>query len=258
MRLAYINRNVYELETFCRICKASKKMTSYAVFQDVFACIPYMEKHGVDILFLSGNNGFDCLKHIKSKAKKTAIVWIADGPEYAMQAYEEGVFGYIVKPYDKTSIENQMTRLCMLRDDQPKCQPRIHTFGRFDIFIGEKAIHFSNKKSKELLALLVDRCGGSVSMEQVIDMLWEDRPYDSNTKALYRIALKNLRDTLAAAGCSDIMIEARNQRSLDTTKVACDYYDFLEGKASKDLFDGEYMTDYAWGEYTLAKLMRKM
>lgn len=37
----------------------------------------------------------------------------------------------------------------------------IRTFGYFDIFVGDTSIAFRNKKSKELLALLVDRKGGA-------------------------------------------------------------------------------------------------
>ena len=50
----------------------------------------------------------------------------------------------------------------------------IRTFGYFDVFVGDTPIVFRNKKSKELLALLVDRKGGYVTSEEAISFLWED------------------------------------------------------------------------------------
>ena len=35
---------------------------------------------------------------------------------------------------------------------------------------------FKSAKAKELLALLIDRQGGTVTTDQVIGTLWEDRP----------------------------------------------------------------------------------
>ena len=42
---------------------------------------------------------------------------------------------------------------------------------------------------------------------------------------------------------------------MDTNKIKCDYYDFVDDPIkNKYLFNGEYMAEYSWGEYTLAKL----
>jgi hypothetical protein len=59
---------------------------------------------------------------------------------------------------------------------------------------------------------------------------------------------------LAKVGAAEILIETRGQRSVDTGKVDCDYYELLKQKKQKGVFDGEYMTNYSWGEYTLAKI----
>ena len=39
----------------------------------------------------------------------------------------------------------------------------IKTFGGFDVFVNRERIYFSSEKAKEMLAILVDRRGSSVS-----------------------------------------------------------------------------------------------
>ena len=196
------------------------------------------------------------MEHIRKINEKISVVYVTGHDEYALNAFDVGAFGYILKPCNAPKIEKIISRFELTRN-YPKGRKiiEIKTFGRFDIFINGNAIHFSNKKAKELLALMVDRLGGTVTMEQAIDILWENRPFDEKTKNLYRIALKNLRDTLKQADCIEVLVETRNQRSVDFTKVKCDYYDYVNAKEKNyDMFSGEYMSDYSWGEYTLAKL----
>ena len=50
----------------------------------------------------------------------------------------------------------------------------IQTFSGFDVFINDQIIYCPSKKSKELLAILVDKRGGSVSISQLAYMLYEN------------------------------------------------------------------------------------
>ena len=43
----------------------------------------------------------------------------------------------------------------------------IQTFYGFDVFVNGRVIYFPSKKSKELLAILINQRGGSVSLAQV-------------------------------------------------------------------------------------------
>lgn len=189
-----------------------------------------------------------------------AVVVVSDTDASASEASIAGVFAYVLKPLDVPKLEQIMSRIHRLKGAADSVADKVYikTFGRFDVFVNGKPLHFSNKKSKELLALLVDQNGGSVTMDHIIGTLWEDRKYDDCTKAIYRIALKNLRDTLAQAGIGDILIESRGQRSVDTGKIRCDYYDFLaDPERFSSTFNDEYMFDYAWGEVTLAQIAKK-
>ncbi len=131
----------------------------------------------------------------------------------------------------------------------------IRTFGYFDVFVGEKPIAFSNKKSKELLALLVDRKGGYITSEEAIGFLWEDEPANSVTFARYRKVALRLKNTLEEYGISDIIETVDGKRRIVMEKVQCDLYNYLTGKeAYSQLFKGSYLTNYSWGENTLGEL----
>ena len=125
------------------------------------------------------------------------------------------------------------------------------TFGYYDVFVQNKPVYFSSGKAKELLALLVDRRGGSVSTENAISMLWPNRDYDETVQSLFRKVLKSLRVSLSDAGISDILIDVRNQRSVDTEKFTCDLYACLQkDKAAMESYLGEYMQGYPWAQRT--------
>lgn len=131
----------------------------------------------------------------------------------------------------------------------------IRTFGYFDVFVGEKPIAFRNKKTKELFALLVDRRGGYVSSQEAISFLWEDEPVSSVTLARYRKVALRLKNTLEEYGISGIIESVDGKRRIVMEKVNCDLYNYLSGREEyTHLFKGSYLTNYSWGENTLAEL----
>lgn len=134
----------------------------------------------------------------------------------------------------------------------------IRTFGYFDVFVDDKPIAFRNEKSKELFALLVDRRGGFVSSEEAISYLWEDESANSVTLARYRKVALRLKNILEEYGIAEIVESVNGKRRLVTEKVRCDLYDYLSGHEEfAQLFKGSYLTNYSWGENTLAELMRE-
>ncbi len=132
----------------------------------------------------------------------------------------------------------------------------IRTFGYFDVFVGEQPIAFNNKKSKELLALLVDRKGGYVTSEEAIGFLWEDESANSVTYSRYRKVALRLKNTLEEYGISHIVEAVDGKRRIVMENVDCDLYNYLSGAEEyAHLFKGSYLTNYSWGEITLGELM---
>lgn len=133
----------------------------------------------------------------------------------------------------------------------------IRTFGYFDVFVDGRPIAFRNEKTKELLALLVDRKGGYVSSEEAIGYLWEDEPASPLVLARYRKVALRLKNLLGEYGISDIVETVSGKRRLVTDRVECDLYQYLSGEERfVSLFAGSYLTNYSWAEVTLGELYK--
>jgi hypothetical protein len=129
------------------------------------------------------------------------------------------------------------------------------TFGHFDLFLDNTPITFSNGKEKELMALLIDRNGGTITPSEAISYLWPEEAADERTSAKYRKLAMGLKKTLQKYGIEDILVNHNGIRSIDTSAVRCDYYELLAGNEKyRRAFHNAYMTDYSWSEDTLATL----
>ncbi len=142
-------------------------------------------------------------------------------------------------------------------EKKTECRVRIRTFGFFDIFIDGKALAFNHAKSKELLALLVDRQGGFVTSAEAVSYLWEDESADRLTLSRYRKVAMRLKDTLEQYGIGDIIENRNGSRRLVPERVSCDLYDYLAHRSESDSFKGYYMSNYSWAEPTLAQLLNE-
>lgn len=261
VKIACLDDDAAELENTAKLCREHSAVASVKSFSNKMQLFKSLKAEEFDIVFsetvIDSSPLYGIVSEIKSISPRTEVAFLTRHPDFALAAFEAEAMSYHMKPCTGEIIQKTLCRYLKFYPECEKKKVHVRTFGRFDVFSRGKIIHFSNKKSKELLALLIDRFGGSIRMEQVIDTLWEDRAYDESTKALYRIALKNLRDTLDKYGCRDILIESRGERSIDTEKIDCDYYNFtLNPEKYSGLFTGEYMLDYTWGEYTLARIVR--
>jgi hypothetical protein len=129
------------------------------------------------------------------------------------------------------------------------------TFGFFDLFVDGVPVIFSNSKEKELMALLIDRNGGTLTSNDAISYLWEDEFVDDNLKTRYRKLAMGLRKTLEKYGIEHILINKGGVRSINTSALTCDYYELLAGNTQYiQSFHNSYMSDYTWSERTLGTL----
>lgn len=71
----------------------------------------------------------------------------------------------------------------------------IQTFNGFDVFVDEERIYFSSRKSKELLAILVNKRGASVPLAELASLLYADRP-EKLSKSNLRVVSYRLRRIL--------------------------------------------------------------
>ena len=76
------------------------------------------------------------------------------------------------------------------------------------------------------------------------------------TFSRYRKVALRLKNTLEEYGIPDIVEVVDGKRRIVMDKVECDLYRYLSGKNEySQLFNGNYLTNYSWGETTLGELL---
>lgn len=132
---------------------------------------------------------------------------------------------------------------------------RVQCFGEFEVFSQERPLYFKRARSKELMAILVCNRGSMLSMGRIMSILWEDGNDTDSDRSYLRSLISDLKKTLTAAGAGDVIIKKYNSIGIDTRRIRCDYYDFLEGKIEAvEQYNGQFMTQYPWAEYELSRI----
>lgn len=221
--------------------------------------LEYAEENPVDVAFLDVEmadiSGVELARRLKNRNPDVNIIFATGFGEYRDSAFELHASGYLTKPITAEKVKKELAEL--RRPVTAKERVRIQTFGNFRVFVEEKPLVFSRKKTKELLAFLVDRHGAFVTTEQIAATLWENESYDTKLKNNVTATVSQLRALLRDVGAEDILIKSRNNLALDVNKVKCDAYDLEKMKPmAVNAYLGEYMSEYSWAEFTAGRFER--
>lgn len=135
----------------------------------------------------------------------------------------------------------------------PKVQ--IRAFGHFDVFVDGRPLVFSHEKSKEMLAVLVNRRGGFVTTAEMVSYLWEDEPNSAAVQSRCRQVASRLKHILEKNNVAGIIETVNGRRRIIPEKVDCDFFHYMNNEPdAAHLFSGSYMTNYSWSEMTLGDL----
>ena len=263
MKIIAVDDERLVLEDLKDICDRLDEVESLTTFSNPADALEYAAMNDdIDAAFLDIEmpvmTGLELARRFTRIRPEIKIIFVTGFKEYAFEAFGVNAVGYVLKPFSSEMIRKELLKVKPAVVAAQSSKVFIKTFGYFDVFVREKPVYFSSSKSKELLALLVDRRGGSVSTENAISVLWPDRSYDESVQSLFRKVLKSLRVALDDAGISEIFVDVRNQRSIDMSKFDCDYYKLIKGdEQAKSQYTGEYMTGYSWA-HTTNSFIRKM
>lgn len=220
--------------------------------------IDYALTNKVHIAFLDIEmyevNGIDIAKKLIEIHPDINIIFSTGYREYMEEAFDMYVSGYILKPCTEGKIRKTLENLRHPVKDEKRIVD-IKTFGSFEIFVDDIPIKFGYKKTKELLAILVDKEGRMCTVGEAMSILWEDDD-DLQSKASYMKNLQSdLSNTFKKNGIENVLIKQRGALGIDVSKVKCDLFDFkIGGTAARSAFQGEYMTQYSWAESRIAAL----
>lgn len=229
-----------------------------ATFAEPSSLISFLRSNDTDLVFLEINkpriDGIDLGIKIREFSHDIAIIYTSTSDAHAIDAFKLYAQGYILKPYSKDDIYQALNnaRHMLMHSNQISAV----TFGNFDLFTNGKVVHFSRSKSKELLALLIDRCGGEVTLDDVIIYVLEQDPSSSAARQLARKIVSTLKKDLEYYNLADICTFKYGVYAINPHMIDCDSYKLLKGdKNAHSLFTGEYMRQYAWAKSSLQKFI---
>lgn len=114
----------------------------------------------------------------------------------------------------------------------------IKTFDGFDVYVNGKMLYFPSSKAKEMLAIMVEKRGSSVSLSQMTYLLYENIE-ERTAKNNLRVVYYRLRMNLMEHGIEQILIKKRGSYAVDTELFICDFYEFIKGNSDYiTLFQG--------------------
>lgn len=182
------------------------------------------------------------------------IIFISAYDSYLRESNQIGGDDYLVKPYNEEILMKLMDKIRLLSRRQRK-NIYVKMFGRFTVLKDGAPIPLRGK-AKEILALVLSKRGKEISNEEIYNTIWESREYSNIQMKVYYNALKRLKDSLKKNDIEDIIFSTSRGQMANVEKFDCDYYSWLEHKNnSQEKFEGEFLTEYSWGEYILANIM---
>lgn len=225
--------------------------------------LAYARQHRVDAAFLDiempGMSGLELAKALKDENPDTHIVFATSYEQYALDAFAVRATGYLLKPARLEDVRRELTFIYGERSERVRRPDivRVRTFGGFEAEVAGVPLSFKRSKSKELLALLVDRRGCGVTTREACAVLWEDAPYNASRRSYFQNVVADLRAALAAAGAEAVLVRSRNSLAIDPSLIDCDSYRFLEGDAAAvNAYRGDYLPAYSWAEYSIGPFTR--
>lgn len=259
LKTIIVDNDPIQLSGVFEICNQSNKVTVIGSFTDSEEALNFSKVNIPDFAFLEYNlpkiNGAILVKELRKINPNIIIIYITENYGAAEEIIRAKADFCIFKPYNTNDILDGIKRAHLLSSFNNKKKIFIRTFGRFDVFVDKEIVYFPNKKSKELLALCIDKQGGEITMEMAIDVLWPEKEYDEKAKRLYRKAVSALKKTLEQECNVNFFEHSRGSCRICASKVKCDYYEYLKNpKGSLVNPNNEYMFQYSWAEETAAKL----
>ena len=206
-------------------------------------------------------SGLELAERLKSLRERTNIVFITGHEEYAISAFDLYASGYLLKPVTERQLRRALDNLRYPVSSSQESVPKrlkVRCFGQFEVWCGGEVVRFRRSRSKELFAYLVDRRGSMCSTQQLVSALWPDVPEETSYASQLRVFIAELQTTLTQLGHGEALVRGRGMLGVRPSAMDCDYYDYLAGSpAAVQNFFGEYMSQYSFGEPTLAELISK-
>ncbi|MCL2637249.1 MAG: response regulator [Oscillospiraceae bacterium] len=258
MRILAIDDSEQALELLTDTIAEVQPSAEIFPFNKPSELLTFAKDNPCDIAFLDikmwGMNGIAVAKKLKDYNPRINIIFVTAYTEYAIEALGLYPSGYILKAVTKEAVAREIENLRYPVELKSNARVYAQAFGNFEIYSHGKTLKFAYKKTKELLAYLIDRDGAEIDTSELISVLWENKPNTDNLKSYLRNLFSDLIKTLNEAGIADIISKRHNSIAVIPERIICDSYGFMKGDPScVNAYAGQYMAQYSWAEMTIGK-----
>lgn len=230
-----------------------------SLFESSLAALDHARSEEIDVVVTDVDtdelSGLDLGRYLKELNPYVNIIYYSSRTDSAYEAMRLHASGFIKKPGKEDDIKEELENLRY--PDVSKRFKRVfaQTFGNFELFVDGVPVEFKYKRTKEIVAILINNKGAQTTNGEIIANLWEDDA-DPEKKQSYLSNLRqDLQNTFRKLKIDGIILKQRGSMAIAKDRIDCDLYDWLENKnESKYRYTGDYMNQYSWAEFMHAEL----
>ena len=259
MRILAVDDDKTALGKIKDILKKTVPDATCYYFDSSLSALAKAREEEIDVAFLDVKmpelNGIDLGRYLTELNPYINLIYISEHTDYAYEAMRIHASGYIKKPGTGTEVQSELKSLRFPELRKKYKRVFIQTFGNFEIFVDKEPVEFKYKRTKEVVAILVNNRGAQTTNGEIVASLWEDDG-DPEKKSSYLYNLRqDLQNTFSKLKLEGIILKQHGSMAIAKEKVDCDLFDWLENKASsKYAYTGDYMNQYSWAEDFHAEL----
>ena len=259
MKTICVDDELFAMKYTVMQCKQLPQIDDAQGFTRSREALDYVKNHPVDLAILDINmpeiDGIALAIRIKQMQPQTAVLFLTAYKGYAFDAFSVHPSGYLLKPVSLEELAKEVSYAFADAKTAPQARLQVRTFGEFDLLVDGKPVSFPRAKSKELLAYLIDRQGGTITRAAAFAILFEDELYTRQRQKYMDVIIRSLRTTLDECGAGDILEMNRGGLRIRPEKLDCDAYRFFSGdEETVKSYRGEYMNAYSWASMVEAYL----
>lgn len=266
MRVLCVDDEALIMQMVVSLCRDIPGLDEVRGFSSPAEALDWAKDHPADLAILDIDmpkiSGILLAKQLKEMNPETAVIFLTGYSQYAVEAFSLHASGYLMKPVSEKRLRAEVAYALERRQAAPSRLPSAilaHTFGSFELYINGQAVSFRRAKAKELLALLVDRHGNSMTRAEIHAALWEDSLYDRSAQKQLDVIIRSLKQTLAEHHAEQILEMKSGTLRIVPRELECDMYRLLAGDIEAvNAYHGVYMSSYSWASATEGYLDEKI
>ncbi len=259
MTIIAVDDNAENLNAVSELVEQVSPGAELMCFDSGLSALAEARKKEIDVAFLDVDmpelGGIDLGQYLRDLNPFVNLIFMDEKKDFGYEALAMHASGCMMKPVEEAAVKSEMEDLRYPEERKKHKRVFAQTFGNFELFVDGKPVQFKYSKTKEIVAILINNRGAQTTNGEIIASLWEDDG-DPEKKTSYLSNLRqDLQNTFTRLKLNGILVKQRGSMAIDTEKIECDLYDWLEKKKdSKYHYLGDYMNQYSWPEYRHAEL----